>query len=271
MIDGSLLFGVAAGLITAGAIVAALRRADWTKRNIGVMTAFSAASLIAAAILHAIPEALARTSEAPIWALGGFAAAYLFNKGVLGHHRHGDAHGDEHDHDHGHGRGAAIFAALAIAAHSFIDGLSYAVAFAVDWRTGVVSTLGLLLHEAPEAVIVFSLFLAAGFRSGRAAFAAFVAAGVTTPAGAVFGTGVLSLLSDAVLGPAFAVTSGVLLFIGAGHLLPHAEREPAGRALPAMALGLAIAVLGALWHPGHGVHDHDDHGAQGELDPHDHR
>lgn len=235
---GALAFSTLAACITCLTLLGVLSREVWTRRNLGAMTAFAAASLIGAALLHAVPEAILRDEWAPVWLFAGFAGAYLFDRGVLGHHR---IRGREE-------AAAALFAVSAIAIHSVIDGLSYAVAFTLDWRTGAVSTIGLLLHEAPEAVIVFTLLTRAGFKTKAAAFATLAAAGLTTPLGTGLGLTALSIAPDAAVAALFAAIAGVLLFIGAGHLLPHVEKEPARRILPAMALGVAIAVAGAVWH-----------------------
>ncbi len=231
----AILAGGLAALATLLTLVTVTRFTGFVTRNSGVLAAFAAGALVTATLVHLLPMAYAETPEAPVWTLAGFAAAFLFNRGALAL-----AHDDQ-----ARGRAAGLAATAAIAFHSFIDGLAYAVTFAVDQLTGAVTALGLILHEAPEAVIVFTLLQAAGLSVRASAVIAFVAAGLTTPLGAIVGVTSLALVTPGTLDVLLALAAGVLLFVAAGHLLPHVEREPARRALPALMLG-GVVVMAAL-------------------------
>jgi hypothetical protein len=60
------------------------------------------------------------------------------------------------------------------------------------------------------------------------------------------------------MGDVLAFVAGLLLYVGAGHLLPHAERASAWWALGAVVLGAGVAAL-ALSTATH------DHGLPGEA------
>lgn len=88
--------------------------------------------------------------------------------------------------------------------------------------------------------MTYALLARSGF-TGRTAFLlAFVAAALTTPLGALISLPLVERLSDAVLGPMLAASTGTLIYVGATHLLPRAERE--GRQYSAVALVAGIAV-----------------------------
>lgn len=50
--------------------------------------------------------------------------------------------------------------------------------------TGVLSTIGILLHQFPEGIVTFVLLQRHGFDRRRATACAFVAARISTPLGA---------------------------------------------------------------------------------------
>lgn len=205
----------------------------------GVFAGFAAGALITAALVHLLPEAYASRADAPRWALLGFALGFLFNRGVLamGGHTH-EADGK---------RFTAMLAVAGIAFHSLVDGLAHAITFAYEFQTGLLTAIGLILHEAPEALVVLVLLTQAGFAAGRAVVITFVAAGLTTPLGALLGTWMLGLhIDDGALAALLAIAAGLLLFVGAGHLLPHVEKEPAGRSLPALLAGGLLVLAGRL-------------------------
>lgn len=239
-------FALAAMGVTAIGVAAAAARAPWTQAQAGLIAAFAAGSLICVAILHLVPEALAASAAAPAWILAGFGAAYLIDRGALGVRR-GKG---------GAGLAGALAPTLAIAAHSFIDGVAYAVAFSASWATGALAAVGLMLHELPEGVIVFSLLLRAGASPLKASALALATAGAATPLGAALAWPVAASLDTAALGALFAVAAGALLYLGAVHLLPHAEREPVERALPALALGALLSIGGAQLHQHVKPHGH---------------
>ncbi|MFP4192330.1 MAG: zinc ABC transporter permease, partial [Candidatus Hydrogenedentota bacterium] len=82
----------------------------------------------------------------------------------------------------------------------------------------------------------------AGLSNAKAFVWAFIAAGLTTLAAAVLSAPVAAGLSDAVLGDVFAVVAGIMLHVGATHLLSHAGEGGWARATPVVLLGAAAAL-----------------------------
>ncbi len=273
MVPAAVGFGLIAGTLTTLGLLAAVWRTAWTRDRAGLFAAFAAGALVTISLLHLTPEALAMSARGPQLMLIGFAFGFLLNRGVLAL---------------AEGRGRADLAggltpALGIATHSFIDGVVYAVTFSVSFATGLLTAVGLVLHEVPEGVIVFALLRGAGFSTGHAFWLAFLAAAVTTPLGAAVAYPFVSSINEATLGDLFALAAGLLLYVGAGHLLPHVERERSRLATPVAALGALVGVAMTLTHShgdhGHahgGAHDHSTHeaedaGAQGhDHNDHDH-
>lgn len=252
----AVMFGLLAACVTTLGLVAVAFTGSWARTQSGVVAAFAAGALICVIILHLLPEAISASPSAPVFMLVGFAAAYLINRGVFAF-----ATGPV-----GEKLAGGLAPMLAIGLHSFLDGASYSVTFSFDWHTGAITALGLIAHEVPEGIIVFTLLRTAGFSPSHAFWLAFASAAATTPLGAVLSQPVVSQLTPDVLGNVFALVAGLLLYVGAGHLLPHVEREPAIKALPALGLG-AVVAIGAM-QLNHGAHDHA-HGEHADHTDHD--
>lgn len=258
LVSGAVLFALAAAAVTTVGLVAVHVWAGWARERAGWFAAFAAGALISIAILHLIPKAFLATGQTPAYLLAGFAGAYFLNSGVLAF-----SNGKRTP-----AMAAGLLPLVAIAFHSFVDGIAYAVTFSVDYATGVLTVIGLIFHELPEGIIVFTLLQRAGFADRKAFLLAFLGAALTTPLGAVTGTLLLSDLAPDTLGMLFAITAGVLLYIGTSHLLPHVDREPLRRKIPALVLGGIIGVAASSLH-GHEEAAAPEHAAiQGAETPH---
>lgn len=74
-----------------------------------------------------------------------------------------------------------ITAIEGIGIHSFLDGIIYTVTFNVSAMTGVLTGIGLVVHEFAEGIITFSVLLKGGLSAKKAMFYAFLVAALTTP------------------------------------------------------------------------------------------
>ena len=104
--------------------------------------------------------------------------------------------------------GASLLAALVTAA-----GI-YTIAFTVSLFTGALAATGMVLHEFPEGIITYLLLLRGGFSEKTSL--------------------ILALL---------VLSSGALVYVGATHLLPQAEKEPRRYSLCALGAGILVAVV----------------------------
>ncbi len=246
------------GLIAAGVALAAIflvqRAAGFTRRNGSLAAAFAGGLVITVAVTHLIPEALHMSPQAPWWVLAGFAFGFLLHN-VIG----AAAHSHGHDATAPKGQVTAIAPVLAIAMHSALDGLVYSVTFAVDASTGVIAATGLIIHEFPEALICFLLLQRAGLRDGQAALFAFLASGATTFGAAAASAPFAATLDPATLGLLFAAVAGLLLHVGAAHLIHEGVESGALRGGAAVFAGAGVAALMAVAHGGHHSHGHAPH------------
>lgn len=254
---GAITFGGLAALTALAGLFALRLAAGFTRRNAGLFAAFAAGLIVGIALLRLVPESLQGGDAAPWLIFAGFGAGFLLQRGMEAGFGQGSA------------AGLALAPVLAIALHSLLDGVVYAVAFAMNPVAAVGAGAGLVAHEFPEAVICFFLLQRAGLSDRWALVFAFIAAGATTLAAALAATPAAAALEPQTLHLAYAFTAGLLLNIGAGHLLSHAGDAGWARATPAVLAGGGAAALVALAHPPHlpgAGHDHEhDHRHFGEA------
>ncbi len=109
--------------------------------------------------------------------------------------------------------------------------------------TGVLATLGMVLHEFPEGIITYLLLVRAGFSERVSLWTAFFAAAATTPLGMLVSWPLISRIGPQTLGALLALSAGALIYVGATHLLPRAEQERKQFSLVALAGGVLVAVI----------------------------
>ncbi len=242
-------FGLAAASVTtAGLIIVVSNRVLASALERGA-AAFASGALVCIVVLHLMPEAMRATPNAPYLMLAGLTGGFVFNRGVLSATR---ANGSI---------AQGVTPALAIGLHSFLDGLTYAVSFTIDLATGMLTVLGLILHEVPEGIIVYGLLRTSGM-GVRAAFAlTFLTAAATTPLGAIAGVSVLEGADVETLGSLYAVVAGLLMYVSVGHLLPHVEKDTTIASLLFLVFGGAVASSAVLLQhsPHYPFHDHRHH------------
>lgn len=253
-IQAPLFFGLVAAFVTSVGLIAVAQRAAWTARHSNLFGLAAGGMLVTFTLLHIAPQAFARTPSAPVWLLTGFLCGLLLNHLTRALPR-ATGPGDQPI--------DALTPVLAIAIHSFIDGIIYAVTFAASFASGVYTALALILHEFPEGVIAFAILRKSGIRSRVAFLWAFLAAAATTPLGVIMSSPVMHTLGDDTIGQLYALSAGLLIYVATGPLLAPARDETPMRGLGAIASGVVIAIGLTLLPVTHAGHDH------GHGDPHD--
>ena len=132
---------------------------------------------------------------------------------------------------------------LGIGFHSFIDGFIYSITFTVSIFTGLLAATGMVLHEFPEGVITYLLLIRGGFGERTSFILAFLAAALTTPLGMLISYPYIREINESLLGALLAFSAGALIYVGATHLLPQAEKEEKRGSLLALGAGVLIALI----------------------------
>ncbi|MEE4361149.1 MAG: ZIP family metal transporter [Pseudomonadales bacterium] len=232
---------LAGAAVTTAGIVTIRRHAAWGERNSPYFMCFAAGVLVSASFLHMIPRAIAMTTLAPTFLLAGFLGLFLSNRFLTAYVCQREPGGMDPT--------LGLVPLLGIGLHSLLDGVVYTVTFQVSVLTGVLATIGMVLHEFPEGIVIYLLLLRGGTPEGRAARWAFFAAALSTPAGMLLSWPFVRSIDAELLGALLAVCAGALVYVGATHLLPRAEQ--AGRRFGFVALlgGVLVGVI-IVWTKG---------------------
>ncbi len=245
-----LTFGLIAAFITTVGLIIVATRSDWSAKYADLFGLAAGGMLISLSLLHIAPEAFAMSPHASKFMLAGFLGGLIINSGI----------GAMFPEKMNGARAAAITPLIAIALHSFIDGVIYSVTFAASFSSGVYAAGALILHELPEGVIAFAILRRHGFTNRQSFFWAFLASAATTPLGVLISAPVMYTLDTVTIGSLFAVSAGLLIYVATGPLLEPLKTEPNKRSFVALMVGV-LAAIGLSNLP---VHGHID----GEAGPH---
>lgn len=206
---------------------------QWGRRSTTYFASFAAGVLISVSFLHLLPRSMTLSQRGPVFVLVGYMAMYIVNRFLARYVCDRPATSDF---------ALGLVPAIGIGVHSFIDGVIYSITFEVSVFTGSLAALGMILHEFPEGIVVYVLLLKGGFDKKRAMWLAFVLAALTTPLGMLVSYPAVSYIGDETLHALLALSGGALIYVGATHLLPHAEHEPRKYSLIALATGIVVAI-----------------------------
>lgn len=223
-----------AALVTAVGIYTIRRFESWGLKYSIYFVCFAAGVLISVSFLHIIPKSFAMSGIAPACLLVGFLFLHIFNRFITAFvcERQPDAQ-----------YGIGLIALIGIGFHSFLDGFVYSITFTVSLYTGALAATGMVLHEFPEGIITYLLLMRGGFKEKSSLILAFLAASLSTPLGMLVSYPFINRIDRPLLGALLSLSSGALVYVGATHLLPQAEKEHRKYSLFALAAGILVAVV----------------------------
>jgi ZIP family zinc transporter len=165
----------------------------------------------------------------------GFVLFFLANRLLVLHHR------DDSDQARAHHR-IGTLGALALSAHSAVDGLGIGLALHISLSTGLLVFVAVASHDFADGLNTVSFILRQGGDRRRAL--RWLALDAAAPiAGAVVGASIA--ISAEGLGSLLALYVGFFLFLGASDLLPEAHEHPSRLrvALTVAGFGLVAVVV----------------------------
>jgi zinc and cadmium transporter len=213
---------ISAAALSVAGVAFALLAASMARRVADLVGMAGGVVVLLVAVFHLAPEAFAAGGAARIFLFAGAAVGILLE--VLFRTRSDPAPATI--------RAGAWLGVLVLAIHSTLDGAVYNAVVGHDDGYGILASMGLILHEAPEGVVAMMLALQAGLKPARAAGVAMAASSLTTP----IGWGLAHLIGESAQGAMqamFAASAGLLLYVG-WHLTAGGWRAlRAGRSGPA--------------------------------------
>ena len=179
------------------------------------LVSFAAGTLLGAAFLHILPESI---EELPgilpfLLLLLGILIFFLIEK--VFHWRH--------CHDSDCKAHIGYLNLFGDAIHNFIDGIAIAGAFLINTNTGIIATLGILLHEIPQELGDFGILIHSGFTKTKALLYNFYSAIF-----AILGAILTYLLANYVYNFTIylmPVVAGGFIYLAGSDLIPEIHKE----------------------------------------------
>lgn len=195
-----------------------LRNSDRLHRLLG----FTAGVVIGVVAFDLLPEIFASLGHgidargAMLALVCGFLLFHIIEKSILIHHS------QEHEYGVHHHPQVGIASALALSAHSFLDGLGIGLGFQAGTEIGVAVAIAVIAHDFSDGLNTVSLMLANKNNRRRTLIMILVDA-IAPVVGAAVGT-FIHISSDA-LTLYLSFFAGFLLYIGASAILPEAHSK----------------------------------------------
>jgi zinc and cadmium transporter len=208
-------------------------------RLVPVLVAYATGTLLGAAFLGLIPQALNHLSAASLMPviLAGLLAFFLLEKILLWRHCH-----DGECPLHG---SSGLLILYGDAFHNFVDGVIIAAAFLVSTSLGIAAAFAVIAHEIPQELGDFMILLQSGYTRSRALLLNALS-GSTALLGGLIAFFFLKNVSAA-LPYVMAISAASFIYIALADLIPGHRRNvsPASTMLQLalMLVGIATIVM----------------------------
>jgi ZIP family zinc transporter len=199
--EAAIVLGASA--LSVAGVAFALFAATMAKRVTDLVGLVGGIVILVTAITHLAPEAVAAGNVEVAFLVAGAAVGIALE--ILFHTRSNPSPSTE--------RIGAWLGLVVLGIHSTLDGAVYTAVFWHGDESGLLTSMGLILHEAPEGVVAMALALQAGLKPPVAAMAAVLASSVTTPLGWVLAHAI-GEAGSGVMQAMFATSAGLLLYVG---------------------------------------------------------
>jgi zinc and cadmium transporter len=230
-----------AALAGSGLILALGSRAE---RAAVWLLAYAVGTLLGAATLHLIPEALelGATDRAMWLLLAGMLGFIALERAARWRHPHAAHH-------HAPAESAVTPQTAAVilwgdALHNFTDGIVLGVSFAASAEVGLVSALAIIAHEVPQEIGDFAILLSSGMPRRRAVVLNYLSAATVIPGALV--AFIWSTASVQLIPWLLPAAAGGFIYIALSDLVPALHHRPGARAGIAQVTLIALGVA-TIW------------------------
>lgn len=214
------------------------------KDKLHLILGFTAGVLVGIVAFDIFPELFELTKTTgmdirlPMLALvAGFLIFHILEKTLLIHHSHEEQYG-KHKHPV-----VGVASALALAGHSFLDGVGIGLGFKISAGVGLVVALAVIAHDFSDGLNTVSLMLAHKNTSRRAL--QFLILDACAPVLGGISTLFFSV-PEKVLVLYLGFFAGFLLYIGASDILPEAHSQDSSYKTIAMTLLGVVSMFIAI-------------------------
>jgi len=214
-----IFYSCLAGLATVLGVILVLKKKKWVVKHSHFVNSFAAGLILGVAFFHLFPESLELSEHGLLFIFIGFILFYLLENFMVLHSGSEIHYRDIHNPKDT--KGMVMFFGLFL--HSLLDGIIIGVGFEIDTKIGLLTSVGVILHEFPEGVTTFSLLLNSIAR--KTALKLSIAVALATPVGALISLTFINWLSESTVGLLLAMAGGSFLYIAASDLIPETHEE----------------------------------------------
>lgn len=193
------------------------------RNRLHLIMGFTAGVLLGVVAFDILPEIIngigttgINSTYAMIALVSGFLFFHILEKTIVIHHSHEEEYSD-HKHPH-----VGIFGALALAGHSFMDGVGIGLGFQVSSSVGIAVAIAVIAHDFTDGMNTITLMLTNKNSVTKARW--FLLLDALTPMLGALST-MLFVVSEKFLILYLGFFAGFLLYIGASDILPEAHSK----------------------------------------------
>ncbi|MGB9842972.1 MAG: ZIP family metal transporter [Caldisericia bacterium] len=184
------------------------------KKTSFILVSFSTGALITGALLHLLPEAINENINSIYYVIFGIFLFFILETFLKWRHCH-DVDCKEHT--------FVPLNLLGDSLHNFIDGLLIASTFLINFKLGLITTIGVILHEVPQELGDFGVLIYGGLSSKKALRLNYLVS-LTAILGGIFGYFMLEKFKDFI--PYIAgLTAGNFLYLSLTDLIPELHKK----------------------------------------------
>lgn len=199
------------------------------------LVSLSAGTMLAAALLHLLPESIEALGETLPFQLTLLSFIGFFVLERFLHWRHC------HDKDHLTKHTMGTMNLIADAIHNFLDGVLIAASFATGSGLGLVATLAIAMHEIPQEIGDFGVLLHSGF-TRRKALIYNILVSLTCITGGILGY-IASHTMTNFAHYLIPVAAGGFIYISAADLIPELKHVTSTRRTLSVVVTFLFGVL----------------------------
>lgn len=206
---------------------------------------FAVGVFLGVVFFELIPETLAEAPERGAFAiLAGFLGFYLLSHLLSTFHHH------HHKHEDDCAKDGAQMLLVGDAIHNIADGVVIATAFLINPAIGIVTTIGIILHELPQEIAEFGVLVASGYTRTEAALRNLLSA-----SSVILGTVLALFLAEFLNGYIWTITgvaAGNLLYVATSDFIPELREKHKGHFLVTfLTTILGVVLIAAILNVSH--------------------
>jgi len=221
MLGVILFFTFLASIVSLFLVAVLLLHKTLIRRTSFLLVSFAAGALLATGFMDTLKEAVnIAGADAFLWTTISFAMFFLIERLFISLHRHTE---EDHPEISDELKVPTPFLVFGDGLHNFIDGMSIAAGFLVNFQLGLITSIAVFVHEIPHELGDFGILIHKGWsRAGVLWINA--ATGAISMLGAIV-TFYLGGRFDNVVPILLSITTANFIYLSATGLLPEIHHK----------------------------------------------